>query len=87
MPVLVNYNILGGWNNVISGVTGELFTSENDVEYALENLTKNYDSYRPRDWFIQNRGKEVSGKVLADFLVQNYPNINNKSMKYATVTI
>ena len=87
MPVLVNYNILGGWNNVISGVTGELFTSEKDVEYALEKIVNNYDKYRPRDWFVQNRGKEISGKVLADFLIQNYPNINNKSMKYATVTI
>jgi hypothetical protein len=87
MPVLVNYNILGGWNNVISGVTVELFTSEKDVEYALENIVNNYNSYRPRDWFVQNGGNEISGKVLADFLIQNYPNINNKNMKYATVTI
>ena len=87
MPVLVNYNILGGWNNVISGITGEFFSSEKNIGDALEKLLKNYDSYRPRDWFIQNRGKEISGKLLADFLIQNYPNINNKSMKYATVTI
>jgi len=87
MPVLVNYNILGGWNNVISGVTGELFTSEKDVGDALNKMISNYSSYRPREWFVQNRGKEISGKILADFLIKNYPNINKKNMKYSTITI
>lgn len=87
IPVLCNYNILGGWDNVMAGVTGEFFTSENDVSYSLEKLTKNYDKYTPRDWFTHNRGKKISGAILADFLIRNYPNINNKNMEYATVSI
>ena len=87
MPVLCNYNIVGGWDNVVPGVTGEFFTSEDDVGYALEKLTKNYDKYTPRDWFTHNRGKKISGAILADFLIKHYPNINNKNMEYATITI
>jgi hypothetical protein len=87
MPVLCNYNILGGWDNVVPGVTGEFFTSEDDISYSLQKLTKNYDKYKPREWFTHNRGKKISGAILADFLIRNYPNINNKNMEYATVTI
>jgi len=87
MPVLVNSNILGGWDNVVSGVTGEFFTSEDDISHALDKLTKNYDKYTPREWFVKNRGKKISGAILADFLIKNYSNINNKDMKYATITI
>lgn len=87
IPVLVNYNILGGWNNVIPGITGEFFTSENDISPAIRNMINNYNNYQPRNWFIRNRGKKISGKILADFLIKNYPNINNKHMQYATITI
>ena len=87
MPVLVNYNILGGWHNVIPGVTGEFFTDEHNIIPALDKIVNNYDKYTPRDWFINNRGKERSGKVLAKFLIDNYPNINNLNMEYATITI
>jgi hypothetical protein len=87
IPVLVNRNILGGWHNVIPGVTGEFFTNEIDIIIALEKLTKNYKLYKPREWFITNRGKEKSGAILAQFLISNYPNINNKTMEYATITI
>ncbi len=86
IPVLVNYNILGGWNNVIPGITGEFFTDENNLKYALERIL-NYDQYTPREWFINNRGKKISGAILAEFLIRNYPNINNKRMEYATVSI
>jgi hypothetical protein len=87
MPVLVNYNILGGWNNVIPGVTGEFFTDEKNVSTALDKLTTNYGKYTAREWFMANRGKTISGAILATFLIENYPNINNKQMKYATVSI
>lgn len=87
IPVLVNYNILGGWNNVMSGITGEFFTSENDVSNALIKLLGNYNSYQPRNWFVKVRGKKNSGKILAEFLIKNYPKINNKEMKYATISI
>jgi hypothetical protein len=87
MPVLVNYNILGGWNNVIPGVTGEFFTDEKNVSNALDKLLPNYNTYRPREWFQSNRGKTISGAILSDFLIENYPDINNHQMKYATITI
>jgi hypothetical protein len=87
IPVLVNYNILGGWNNVISGVTGELFTSDKDVSQAIQKIKNNYHNYSPREWLVQNRGKKNSGRVLAEFLKENYPNINKKMMKYATIAI
>lgn len=85
IPVLVNRNILGGWHNVVPSVTGELFSSEKDLPIALYNLKKG--GYKPRKWFIENRGKEISGSKLAEFIIATYPNINNKKMKYATVTI
>jgi hypothetical protein len=85
MPVLVNYNIIGGWHNVITGVTGEFFTDENDITPALKKLTTNL--YNPKDWFQSNRGNKISGKILADFVKENYPNINNKNMEYTTITI
>jgi len=87
IPVLVNYNIIGGWHNVVSGITGEFFNDENDIAQSLEKMIVNYDSYKPKEWFQTNRGMKVSGKILADFLKQNYPNLNNKEMKYATITI
>ena len=87
MPVLVNYNIVGGWHNVITGVTGEFFTNETDIIPKLTKLTTNYNSYQPRSWFQANRGAKISGKILADFLKENYPELNNKEVQYATVTI
>ena len=87
IPAVVNYNILGGWNNIVPGVTGEFFTNENDISEALESLTNYSSKYTPREWFLQNRGKEISGEILAKFLIQHYPNINNKNKKYATITI
>lgn len=85
MPVLVNYNILGGWDNVISGVTGEFFTSEHDISPAIYKLLNNYDNYTPRKWFVENKGKDNCCPILAKFLLDNYPNINNKNMKLAEI--
>lgn len=87
IPVLVNKNIVGGWHNVIPGVTGEFFTDENDVKEALEKITKNYKEYTPRKWFIENRGKKITGKILAEFLKRHYPKLNNKNVKCATISI
>jgi len=87
VPALVNYNIFGGWHNIIPGVTGEFFTDEKNIIPALDKLLNNYDNYKAREWFVTNRGKEISGKVLSDFLIKNYPDINNKNMKHAYITI
>jgi hypothetical protein len=88
MPVLVNENILGGWHNIIPSVTGEFFSSEKDISTALDKLYSPNASYTPRKWFEENRGKEISGAKLAEFLIKVYnKDINNKNMKYATITI
>ena len=87
MPVLVNYNIFGGWHNVIPGVTGEFFVNEIDISKSIEVMLKKINDYSPREWFINNRGIQKSGSQLAQFLIKNYPDINNKTMKYATISI
>ena len=84
MPALVNYNILGGWHNIISGVTGEFFTDENNIGDAIEKIINN-DTYTPRQWYLDNRGIHNSGVILSNFLKKHYPNINNKNMKYAYI--
>ena len=84
---MVNYNIFGGWHNIIPGVTGEFFTDEKNIVPALDKLLTNYQNYKPREWYVNNRGLHISGKILADFLITNYPNINNKKMKHAYITI
>jgi hypothetical protein len=87
MPVLVNYNIVGGFDNVIPSITGEFFTNETDIEKPIENILYHYNDYSPREWFILNKGKKRSGSILAQFLIKNFPNIQNKNMKYATISI
>lgn len=85
IPVVVNRNIIGGWHNIISGVTGEFFSDENDILKKVDIIMNNYDSYTPRDWFVANRGYNHSGKKLAEFLKNNYPDLNNKNLKYAYI--
>lgn len=85
MPVLVNENIVGGWHNVISGVTGEFFTDENNMRPALDKLLENYDSYTPNKWYVENRGRLNSGKEFADFIKLHYPDLNLPDMKYADI--
>jgi len=87
MPVLVNRNILGGWHYVEPGVSGEFFTSKNDVRPALRRLTTQMNAYAPRRHFMRHHGKHRAGRRLAAFLKQHYPGLNNKHMKYATITI
>ena len=87
MPVLVNRNILGGWHYVEPGITGEFFTSARDIVPALHKLTTQLNGYYPRRHFMRHHGKHRAGKRLAAFLKQHYPGLNNKRMKYATITI
>jgi glycosyltransferase involved in cell wall biosynthesis len=53
LPIVVNENIKGGKHLVVPGVTGELASEENFcdvVRYVLENR----ESYRPREYFMEN---------------------------------
>jgi len=82
---LVNYNIVGGWK-YINNNTGEFFNSEIDFMEKLEKILNNYNSYKPREWFINNYGLQKSGKILLEFLKhQQYsdPELNNA--KYVTL--
>jgi len=85
MPVLVNYNIVGGWHNVIPKITGEFFTNEYNIKDALKKITTNI--YHSREWYVNNRGLKKSGVELAKFLIKTYSNLNNKNMEYCYITI
>jgi len=71
LPVLMNTNILGGWN-YINDKTGEFFDTNNidTFEPILDKFIKklNNNEYTPREWFIKNYGKYNSGKKLLDFV-------------------
>ena len=79
-PLLMNYNILGGWKYIKPGVSGEFFTSEKDIGPAMQKIIKNYNSYTPRDYFIQNFGEQAP-KQLRDFLATHHP----EAKKYKTL--
>jgi hypothetical protein len=86
--ILVNKNIIGGWK-YIQTETGEGFTNEIDIDTALEKLLKNYNNYHPRQYFIDNYGKEKKGKELANFIKQHYQNIipDQNKIDYCYITI
>lgn len=87
IPVLVNSNIIGGWHNVIPHITGEFFTNEDDLIEALDWMLPHFQEYQARNWFMENRGKKRCGAYLAQFLKLHYPQLNNKELEYATITI
>lgn len=89
MPALVNYNIVGGWHNIIPNVTGEFFTNTSNLNNALDKIMRP-NVYQPRKWFEENRGKEISGGIMAKFLIKHFPNlggnkIDPKTIKYVTM--
>ena len=88
LRLLINYNILGGWKYV-TPETGEYFSNENDIVPALNKLLKNMNKYTPRKHFVENYGKEISGKKLCHFIKHNYQNIvpAANTLEYVTITI
>ena len=71
LPVLMNKNILGGWQ-YMNDKTGSFYDPDNLDEFpqTLEKFLKklNNNEYTPREWFIQNYGKYNSGKRLLKFV-------------------
>jgi len=71
LPVLVNKNILGGWEYV-NDQTGTFYDPNNLETFpaTIDNFLKklNNNEYKPREWFIQNYGKYNSGKRLKKFV-------------------
>lgn len=76
MPVLCNYHILGGWHNIISGVTGEFFRDPITFAQVMPVFMQRLYTgvYRPREWFVKHRGKLNSGRQMAQFLKKHLPN-------------
>ena len=86
MPVLMNYNILGGWHNIIPGITGEFFTDENDLTQSLSRLKRG--GYKPKYWYMTNRGRQLSGKILGEFIREVYKDrLNSKDLAYVYIAI
>jgi hypothetical protein len=90
LPVLVNKNILGGWEYV-NEQTGEFFDPEdidNGFGPVLDKFIKklNNNEYTPREWFIKHQGKYNSGKKLMDFVKSIFKedelNINYDDIQY-----
>jgi len=71
LRILMNYDIVGGWKYV-NQFTGEYFHDEHDFIDKLRVLLNKYDSYKPREWFVENYGTKNSGKKLLGFLKDNY---------------
>jgi hypothetical protein len=88
LRILVNYNIVGGWKYV-NNQTGEYFTDEYDIQPALETLLNNMDKYKPREYFLNNYGKEKTGMKLAEFIKKHYDNVNplKNTLEYVTISI
>ena len=89
LRLLVNYNILGGWKYV-TPESGELFHDMSDFEASLDKLLKNMNNYQPRKHFMDNYGKEKSGKKLADFIKRYYGDSvvpKADTLDYVSITI
>lgn len=71
LPILMNEKILGGWKYIKSGVSGELF-NENNFEEKLNKILNNFNEYTPRQHYINNFGKIVSGIKLKEFIASIY---------------
>lgn len=72
IPVLMNQSIVCG-SNYINDETGELFTDEHDIRFALTNLLGRIDKISPKKWWSDNYSKKKSAKKLRDFLIKEYP--------------
>ena len=53
LPIIVNENIKGGKHLVVPGVTGE-FASEDNFYEVMKYVLENLNSYRPREYFMEN---------------------------------
>jgi len=73
VPVLMNKNIVCG-SKYINYETGELFTNESDIKFALINLMSKLDKISPQKWWRENYGKDISEKKLCVFLKNAFPN-------------
>jgi hypothetical protein len=70
LPVLGNYNITGGWKYV-TPESGELFNqTPGDFEAVLKRFLKNFNTYKPREFYMREFSEEKMGRQLLDFVHQ-----------------
>lgn len=83
IPVLMNKSIVCG-SKYINHETGELFTDENDIRFALNSLLGKKDKISPKNWWKKNYSKKKMGKKFRDFLYKDYPDIleNTKEVNF-----
>ena len=81
LRVLVNYDIIGGWKYV-NEFTGEYFVDEYEFKSKIDKVFREYESYRPREWFVENYGIVNSGKKLLGFLKDNYGDEKYHGVEY-----
>lgn len=74
LSVLMNRGILCG-SKYITSETGELFTDENDIRYALDELLAKIDKMSPQKWWTENYGRKRSGQKMCQFLQGCYPGL------------
>ncbi len=65
VPILVNHDILGGWQYV-APESGRFFRTEDDALDAMTEVLAG--SFSPRDWYCSNYGRSNAGRRLAAFI-------------------
>jgi hypothetical protein len=74
VPVLLNRGIICG-SKYITEETGQLFSDEHDLRWAIEKLISKTEQINPQNWWANHYGKKQSGKILRDTLQNWYPNL------------
>lgn len=74
LPVLMNRSILCG-SKYVTPETGEVFTDEYDIRFALDRLLENYNKMSPKKWWSENYGRKVSGVKMCNFLKKSFPGV------------
>ena len=67
VPVLMNENILCG-SKYINHETGEFFTDEHNIRFALTQLLSRINIISPKKWWITHYSRQKSGKKMRNFL-------------------
>ena len=82
LPCLVNSNILGGWKYV-DKQSGAFFNNVDNISDGIEYILQNLNNLSPRDYYMKNFSKEISGKKFKEFMVNNFSDkINLNKYKY-----
>ena len=80
LPILVNSKLLGGWKYV-NKKSGIFFKNEKDISNGIEYILNN--KLEPRKYYLENYGRENTGKRLKEFIQKHFSNdINIDKYEY-----